>query len=249
MAAFERDGFVVIPQVVAPDMCDRLRAATIAAVEEDWRRYQDLPGKQRFIALDLTHLDPLFVQFLEEPGLVSIFDELLGPHWTLYSMTSTLLHPGEHPYTANIHNETVRVIEGYLTSALMTLSLDDFTVENGATWYLPGSHHRDRPTEEEFYADAVQVTRKRGDAVIFHPRVWHAGGENDTGEVRAGITVYGCRPWMKQRFDFPQMLGDDILDHVGETGRRILGFDARLPAAMDEFYRPPEQRLYRAGQD
>mgnify|MGYP001617722254 CR=1 FL=1 len=40
------------------------------------------------------------------------------------------------------------------------LALDDFTDENGATYYLPGSHKSlEVPTEEEFFAKAAPVAR------------------------------------------------------------------------------------------
>jgi hypothetical protein len=53
---------------------------------------------------------------------------------------------------------------------------------------------------------------------------------------------------MRQRFDYPRLVGEETLAHVGETGRRFLGFDVRMPATLEEYYLPEEQRLYKAGQ-
>ena len=244
---FDELGYTLLEQIVADDDRLALRAATEDALERDWERCRHLPGKQRFIVLDLVQYDPVFRRFLENAAINAVFDRLLSPHWTLYSFTSTVLHPRDNPYTCDMHTDTIRFIPGYVTSALVTLALDDFTADNGATWFLPGSHRVEtRPTDEEFRSGAVQAVRRAGDAVVFHPRVWHAGGLNTTSRSRFGLTVYGCRPWMKQRFDFPRLLESCDLRELGSIGRRILGFEARVPTSLEEFYRLPDDRLYKA---
>ena len=38
--------------------------------------------------------------------------------------------------------------------------------------------------------------------------------------------------------------GSDILDRAGSVGLRYLGDNVRVPASMEEYYLPPDQRLY-----
>lgn len=246
---FESLGYSVVRGLLTSDQCCVYKDAVLSAVEKDAEQCKELPGKQSFIALDLVHLDQVFIDILDDARLDKVFSQVLGDHWTLYSMTSTILPARERPYTTAIHTDTPRLIPNYHTGALLTISLDDFTEENGATYFLPGSQTRaDKPDEDDFYAAAVQNIRSAGDAVLFDPRVWHAGGTNRSNETRCAFTLYGCRPWMKQRFDFPRMLGTEILPKISERQRRILGFDARTPTCMSEFYRPPADRLYKSGQ-
>ncbi len=247
---WHEQGFTVVSDIVRQPEIARLRAAVDEALDADWERYRGLPGKERFIALDLAQYGGPFLDLLDDDGLDSLFGAILGPRWVLYSFTSTVALAKTEQYTANIHTDTFRWSPDYDLGAVMTVALDDFTSDNGATYYLPGSHltHRDPPSEEEFYDGAVRVVRKAGDAVFFHPRVWHAGGHNQTDRTRSGLTVYGCRSFMKQRLDFPRLLEPAMLDGVGERVRRILGFDVRVPTSMGEFYRPPDQRLYKGGQ-
>ena len=249
MQEFESQGYTTVREILTPEECKTYRDAVLWAVEKDASQCKGLPGKQDFIALDLVHLDRLFIDILDDARLDEIFSQVLGDFWTLYSMTSTILPAGERPYTTAIHTDTPRLIPNYHTGALLTISLDDFTEENGATYFLPGSQTQPaRPEEDEFHAAAVQTTRNAGDAVLFDPRVWHAGGTNRSDKTRCAFTLYGCRPWMKQRFDFPRMLGTDILADISDRQRRILGYDARTPKSMDEFYRAPADRLYKSGQ-
>jgi ectoine hydroxylase-related dioxygenase (phytanoyl-CoA dioxygenase family) len=74
------------------------------------------------------------------------------------------------------------------------------------------------------------------------------GGANRTDTPRHAITLNVCRSYMRQRFDYPRLVGDETLDYVGEVGRRFLGFNVRMPATIEEYYLPEAERLYKAGQ-
>lgn len=245
----EERGFTIVPDVVSGSEVETLRQEVLDALEHDWNECGGMPGKAEFIVLELIHHSPAAANLLENETMHRVFSHFLGDTCILYSATSTILRPHEKHYTCEIHTDTPRLVPEYHLSLLMTLALDDFTEENGATWYLPGSHRSpDKPSEQDFYANAVRVCRKAGDAAFFHPRVWHAGGSNDTNETRVGCTLYACRSWMRQRFDYPRMLDERTVGALGETGRRFLGFNVRVPTSMDEFYRKPEDRLYKPNQ-
>lgn len=249
-AEFHDQGFSIIPNVLDEELMARLRKELDVALDEDWERYGDRPGKAKFIALDLVQYGGAFLELLDHPAVDEIFAGLLGDKWILYSFTSTLALPHQDQYTATIHNETARIVHGYDLSFLIQFALSDFTEDNGATYYMPGSHrtHPEPPDPDEFYANAVRVVRKAGDVVFFHPRVWHAGGMNETDETRYACVAYGCRSFMRQRLDFPRMVSPALLRGVSERVRRILGYNVRVPTNMDEFYVPEEERLYKGGQ-
>ena len=246
----DRDGFTIVPDIVdrAEEIAE-LKSQVLKAIEVDAEEYMGLPGKEEFIVLDLVTRGSAFLRLLENEKMHHFFSRFLGDTCILYSFTSTVLMPHQHHYTSNIHTDMPRLIPGYHLGLLMTLALDDFTEDNGATYYLPGSHRTlERPSDEEFYSNSVRVTRQAGDAAFFHPRVWHAGGTNKTENIRSGCTVYACRSWMRQRFDFPRMTNEEILSQLGERGKAFLGYNVRVPTNLKEFYAPPEKRLYKAGQ-
>jgi ectoine hydroxylase-related dioxygenase (phytanoyl-CoA dioxygenase family) len=248
-AEIDQNGFSIVPDVVSNSELEELRSRLDAALAADWEEYRDLPGKHRFIALDLVNRGSSFVRLLENEKMHKVFSHFLSDTCILYSFTSTIVYPNESQYTCNIHTDTPRLVPDCHLGLLMTLALDDFTETNGATFYLPGSHRSmEKPSEQAFYAKAVRVCRKAGDAAFFHPRVWHAGGPNHTNKPRRGCTIYACRSWMRQRFDYPRMVNGEVLSLLGERGRAFLGFNVRVPISMREFYVPPEQRLYQPGQ-
>jgi hypothetical protein len=53
---------------------------------------------------------------------------------------------------------------------------------------------------------------------------------------------------MRQRFDYPRLVGEEALAQIGETGRRFLGFNVRMPSSLEDYYLPESERLYKAGQ-
>ena len=154
--------------------------------------------------------------------------------------------PGGVNYSTRIHVDCPRLIEGYVTNMGVTILLDDFTVDNGATWFLPGSHTRAAmPTEDEFYGQARRVVAPAGSAVFFNARLWHAGGVNMTSAWRHALTINVCRAYMKQRIDIPRAIAGMDLTAISDKVKQKLGFFAQPPASLDEYYLPAEQRSYR----
>ena len=84
-----------------------------------------------------------------------------------------------------------------------------------------------------------------GSVLFFNARLWHAGGDNQTGEWRHALTINMCRPYMKQRIDIPRAMAGMDLAGVSQQARQKLGFFSQPPASLDEYYLPPELRSFR----
>lgn len=241
-------GFSIVENVISPVEIAVYKAALQKSLIDDKDEYGHFPGKKDNLIVDMVNRNPIFAKYLEKDNLYKIFSGFLNKDYTLYSFTSSVLHPGDRPEAANIHIDSNKFkhIPGFYFGLLMTLSLDDFTEENGATYYLPRSMHTlEKPSEDEFYSKAIRVTRKAGDAVVFNPLVWHSAGTNNTDKTRFAMTVYCCRSFMKQRLDFPRMVKPEILNILSERGRSILGLNTRVPSSLNEYYLPAEERQYK----
>jgi ectoine hydroxylase-related dioxygenase (phytanoyl-CoA dioxygenase family) len=245
----EQQGFSVVPAVAAPPTLPGLRQQLEAALALDMQEFGGQPGKAEALVLELVTRGSAFEDLLDNPTMHEVFDYFLGETCILYSFTSTILRPHDRSPATAIHTDTPRLIPGYHAGLVMTLAIDDFTEENGATLYLPGSQRSEvKPSEESFTAGAVCVARAAGDAVFFHPRVYHAGGINRSTTTRYGLTIYACRSFMRQRFDYPRLVSPEILARVSAKGRAFLGFNVRMPASQSEFYVTEDKRLYLPGQ-
>jgi len=53
---------------------------------------------------------------------------------------------------------------------------------------------------------------------------------------------------MKQQLDYPRALGYARCEALSPALRQVLGYNARVPASLDEWYQPPDKRLYKREQ-
>ena len=57
-----------------------------------------------------------------------------------------------------------------------------------------------------------------------------------------------AKPFYKPQFDHPRVLGYDLGDSFSSYLRQVLGYESRIPASLDEWYKQPKQRFYKGGQ-
>lgn len=245
--AIESQGYATLPGVIPEALLAPLRAELEAAIaterELTERRY---PGAHDGMVLLCSLYGGLLVDVLGEPSLMAPFEWILGEGCIIYAYTSSSMPPDGTNYSTRIHVDCPRMIPGYITNVGATILLDDFTEQNGATWFLPGSHTRAlEPSEKEFYAKAQRVLAPAGSVFYFDARVWHAGGRNETDRWRHALTINMCRPYMKQRIDIPRAMAHMDLSGTSERVLQKLGFLAQVPANYDEYYAPPAERKYR----
>ncbi|WP_426736362.1 phytanoyl-CoA dioxygenase family protein [Myxococcus faecalis] len=239
------DGYVVIEDVMPKDFVARARMELAEAIhkEEAWhegRAYRD----QNMVLLCALY-GGAFWQLFDQESVMAPFEAVMGPGCIVYAYTSSSMPPGHGNYSTRIHVDCPRLIPGYVTNMGATLLVDDFTEDNGATWFLPGSHTLAEPPDEgTFKAQALRLVAPAGSGFFFNARLWHAGGHNASQQWRHALTLNMCRPYMKQRIDIPRALAHQNLTGMSSRARQKLGFLAQVPASLDEYYAPPSQRKF-----
>lgn len=190
-----------------------------------------------------------FVAFLEAPACVELLDAFFQGPYILNTFGGVLNLPDKLSYVGRVHRD-LRSFSGQLRlMAQLLVMLDDFTEENGATYFLSGSHRRaDQPSEQEFFSQAVRAVAPAGSIVLFDSNIWHAAGVNRSHAPRRALTLAFTRPFMKQQLDYPRALGYGRFSELSPRLRQILGYNARVPTSLDEWYQPPERRLYKRDQ-
>lgn len=241
------DGFANVGAVIDAATVATMRGELQLAIDEDIERWSKNPWfRDQWMVHNLMLRHPVFMGFLENPVMHAYLSKLLAPSCTVYAYTSSSLPANGSNYSRRIHVDAQSESTDYITNVGVLVALDDFSEENGATYFLPGSHlSLEVPDEEHFFANAVRALPRAGEAIIFNARTFHYGGINTTDRARHAITLNVCRNWMKQRFDYPRMLSAEQLDTLGPVGRRFVGMDSRIPASLDEYYVAPEERLFK----
>jgi len=245
--SFEKHGLCVIPSVLNAERVSRLREALEKAIEEDEIKYPDAFDKG--MVHNCMFRDAGMADLLDCAEMNDFVSAILSPTFIIYAYQSSSLGPNSGNFGSRIHVDSPRFIPNYPTNVGVIFPLDDFTLDNGATYYAPGSHtSTDVPDEEDFYKNAQRAECKAGDLIIFHGRLYHAAGKNTTDRTRHSLTINFCRSYMRQRFDFPRMISDEHLAGLSENAKKLLGWNVRMPTHLDEFYLPEDQRLYKPNQ-
>ena len=194
-------------QVIGAADVERLRKRLQVLIDEDLENDDPRRAQDRWMVLNVMLRDPEFMELLVNPALRSAVDAVLGDTSILYAFVTSSMPPTGTNYSHRVHVDSQRVIPGYPTNLGVIVAFDDFTDDNGATYFLPGSFASERvPTDEEFMANAVRAYPRAGDAIIFNARTWHLGGNNVTGSPRHAVTMNYVRSYMRQHFDFPRMI-------------------------------------------
>jgi ectoine hydroxylase-related dioxygenase (phytanoyl-CoA dioxygenase family) len=244
--AIAGDGYIVVGDVLPAAFIERAKRELTTAIETDSSRYGKRAARDYAMVMLCSLHGGSFLDLFEVDRLMEPFNAVLGEESIVYAYTSSSMPPNGRNYSVRIHTDCPRIIPGYVTNMGATILLDDFTEENGATWFLPGSQwDAQPPAEDAFYRHAQRLIAPAGSVLFFNARLWHAGGDNQTDKWRHALTINMCRPYMKQRIDIPRAMKDMDLSKVSNRVKQKLGFFSQPPASLEEYYLPPEQRSFR----
>ena len=193
-----------------------------------------------------------FFEILVKKGLFrDLKENFFKANCILNSFTALNNVPNEPNFSSIIHRD-LRFYSGeFPVMVNCLLMVDDFTIENGATYLLPKSHLvEEKPTDEYFYKNAIQATGKRGDLIIFDSNVFHASAPNKTDQNRRALPITISRSFMKQLLDYPRALGYELgMYRFSKELQQALGYHSRVPSDLVEWYSQSDSRLYLPNQD
>jgi len=206
---------------------------------------EGMEGAAHHMLGERTSLDAFVADLPLWPFVERCFDG----KFILLNFGATLHPPGGQAYTLKPHRDVRAWTRDYRLSLNMLVLLDDFTAENGATLLLSGSQHMEAPPSQAFFqANAEQATGQAGDIILFDSLLVHAAAPNRSQAMRRALTLCFGRPFMKPQMDWPRFLAPLTAEDHGPQARQLLGYDARVPASVDEYYQPPERWAFKPDQ-
>lgn len=197
--------------------------------------------------------DRVYIDLIDRLCRSNIFNfiqDYFGGNYIINSYGGVINLPLGRSYVTNMHRDIRFFSGGFPLMLNMLVMLDDLTPENGALYLLAGSHEKgDKPIVEKFFKESDRAVGKRGDILFFNSNLWHAAGVNETERETNEITITFTKPFMKQQLDYPRSVGYDELEKMSPEVQQIIGYFARTPSNLEEWYQKPENRFYRPGQD
>jgi ectoine hydroxylase-related dioxygenase (phytanoyl-CoA dioxygenase family) len=193
--------------------------------------------------------EPALLRLLELPELLAVVDAHVSPTAVLHLQNGFILPPSEKDgFQFRFHQDFPRVLNGYLMSINAFFALDDFERSNGATWVVPGTHQRERPSDTYLETHKTCVECRAGAMIVFDSTLWHCAGRNASGKDRLAINHQFTRSYVKQQIDYVRALGEPAVTRLPPRTQQLLGYYTRVVTSLDEYYRTGDERLYRAGQ-
>jgi ectoine hydroxylase-related dioxygenase (phytanoyl-CoA dioxygenase family) len=249
-------GCAIVEDVVPRDLLTRAREAMYdvqgrirADVGEDRLTQAGEIGVLRL----MLRYDPLFIEFLKLPEVLDVVDATVSETAILHLQNGLILPPAGQEradvFQLHFHRDFPRLLNGYLASINTFFAIDEFTEENGGTILVPGTQQREpAPTEEFMTMAQVPAECSAGSMIVFDSTLLHAAGSNRSSRDRVAINQQFTRSWIKQQIDYVRALGDEFLTAQRPRTQQLLGWYTRTVTSLDEYYRPPADRLYRGGQ-
>lgn len=223
-------GYTILEDMLAPV---QIGAAIEALAESYWEEpaTEHEPGTKR--THNLTARAEVFREIIQLPRLVACMKYLLGSDYILSDMGARSplpgmpaqgLHRDGGPFVPNPPYDVHAVLPSVAQSMI---ALSDFTVENGATRLVPGSHSRDIDPSTVPAEDERLFICPGGTIMVFDGRLIHGGSPNMTEDVRYAIQGFCCRATVRPFCDHTRSTPADVVEAATPLLRRLLGFECQ----------------------
>ena len=201
-ATFERDGYLIVPDLFTADEAARLKTEMQAILDEVARERRAETGEDEAVIFNagvhvgLASRSPKFREWVADSRILDVLEPILGPDIEFLSDKAVFKDHDtdfgspwhqDHPYWVGSHKISLWV------------ALDEATVANGCLKLVPGSHrteieHADvddghgfayrMGDQDALEAEAVTAPLPVGGAIVFHDLTLHASHENASGADR-----------------------------------------------------------------
>ncbi|WP_280379716.1 phytanoyl-CoA dioxygenase family protein [Nocardia wallacei] len=227
MAALDRDGYVILPDLITPEECERIHAASTALLGPPGRN--TFEGRRTQRVYSLLEKTRAYDRLVDHPRVLALLDRLFLPNYLLSQLQVINILPGEQAQLLHYDDGFYPIPRPRPPLSAATMwAIDPFTDRNGGTVILPGSHRWD--SRQPAGSDARISTRmSAGSCVFYLGTLWHGGGANRTSAARLAVTAQYCEPWLRPQEAYTLSTSRETARTVSEDIRRMLGYSIHPP--------------------
>jgi ectoine hydroxylase-related dioxygenase (phytanoyl-CoA dioxygenase family) len=238
LSVMERDGAVIVANLLSNDLVQRLRADldTVTQNMHAGTRSGD-PIVAKFWGTNtkrfgrLAQRSPAFIEVLTHPLMTAISNELLlgnAVDWWLNSAQMMVIGPGENAQV--LHRDVnnwpfFETPESPEVTVSWMLALGEFTKENGATNVVPGSHLWSDFSDRSCDHLVEHAEMAPGSGLLYAGRTLHGGGANTSVDNwRMGMHVSHVVGWLTPEEALPIANPWEIVRKFSPEVQRRLGW-------------------------
>lgn len=248
----EGPGYFILPQLFTPTEVALARDLVMACSDSEDEKvthfhghHEEKAGLQRRV-WNLLNKGDIFVEMVLRAPIVAIMKAFLGDEFILGSIAANRILPGgpgqelhiDYPYWDMYKRSSfpAQINSSFPLNAQVTIMLDDFTAENGATAIVPGSQKWARyPENGETLPEGTQrLTGQAGDAAVFFGLAWHCAMPNTTDRDRTGILIQYLPKFVKPMEDQQRGVQPEVIAKAPPLLRQLVGLDYPYPQLLDE---------------
>ena len=243
----ERDGAVIVEELLSSEVVAAVNAEVEKAVREtdpdaEWFNeiMKAFHGPNTRALSGVPGISPTFaVEVMCHPILLGVCDRVLLPSCARYQLNlGQILQRGPGSPDQILHRDEVVWADVPRPAPELQLAtviaFVDFTVENGATRVVPGSHRWDDrdlppieqmlgpPPEPETVARAVMPA---GSAVVYLGGTIHGAGSNvTTNQLRRGAHLSYCLGWLRTEENNYLSIPPRLASRLPRQAQEVIGY-------------------------
>jgi ectoine hydroxylase-related dioxygenase (phytanoyl-CoA dioxygenase family) len=229
-------GYVVLESAIDCGFLAELRSRILAVFEEEGERagHEFRTEEHAHRLANLVDKGDVFRRAIVLPRVLECVRHVLGPDIKLSSLNARSADPNaEVGQPLHVDMSAIADERGYWVCNTVWM-LDDFTLENGPTRMIPGSHTwKQRPQDVLAdplapHPDEIMLTGTAGTIAIMNAHLWHGGTANRTSKPRLAMHAFYCRRDKPQQQYQKKLLRQDVQASLSPGLRAILALDDPL---------------------
>lgn len=223
-ASLDEQGFVVIPNVLSPELAAKMSAALDRIADEEGEN----AGKDFQVEAGTTRLgtlinkDPVFDPCLWHPKALAAVNYVIKEDFGLSSVTSRTAKP--HDGGQGLHRDSNK------PACNVLWMITDFTADNGPTRVIPASHLTQTDPGTELpdacatHPDEIYLTAPAGTMVAINAHLWHGGTTNNTDISRKLVSIFWTQRGVYQG-EAHRRLNEESNARLDDEAKYIIDFE------------------------
>lgn len=187
----------------------------------------------------------VFSEMAEHPAIVEAMRLFLGDDFIMGSIAANRIlpdGPGQEPHIDypywDFHAPgtfPVGINTSFPLNAQVTIPLDPFTPQTGATAFVPHTQDELRyPGDgDAFFERCERMEAEPGDAIVFFGATWHCAMPNHSVQDRSAVLIQYLPKFVKPMEDLRAMVGEAFVKSASPTMRQLLGLNFPYPQNLD----------------
>lgn len=246
-------GYLVLPQLFSAEQIKQARDIIMEESKEADKvtHFQGKAGDKVHLqrrVWNLLNKGDMFIDMVQHPKVIALVGKFLGSEFCLGSIAANRILPGgpgqephlDYPYWDLYKRESFphNINSSFPMNCQVTIMLDEFSPDSGATAILPESQNLCRyPHEDDekmFYDKAARLTGQPGDVAVFFGMTWHCAMPNNSDHDRTGILIQYLPKFVKPMEDQKRGVKEEVIKNATPILKQLLGFDYPYPQILDE---------------